>query len=75
MTLFDVKFDNGKGDANLNLEVGVLEVIANETNPEFPAQFQINVPLDPIIDKLIAQAPNWWIAMGEKAAKVLLDNV
>lgn len=74
MQLIDVKFDNGQGDANVNLESGVLEIQLTENNPNFPSGAQINIPLDPIFEKLEAQAPNLLVKWGEKAAQSLIDG-
>jgi len=74
MQLIDVQFDNGQGDANVNLENGTLEIKLTENNPSFPSGAQINIPLDPIFQKLQAQAPNLLVRWGEIAAQAMLDN-
>lgn len=75
MQVLDIKFDDGKGDANVNLESGILEIQATDSNPSFPTNLQINVPLDPLFEKLQAQAPNLLVKWGEKAAQSLIDAV
>lgn len=74
MQLIDVKFDSGMGDANVNLEKGTIEVSLTDKNPSFPSGAQINIPLDPIFQKLQAQAPNLLVKWGEIAAQALVDN-
>lgn len=74
MQVFDLKFDNGLGDAQIDEDAGVLKIVVSETNPEFPSGLTINVPLDPIFQKLEAQSPNFLVTWGEKAAQALLDT-
>lgn len=74
MQIIDVSFDDGQGDANVNLDKGVLEVAVTEKNPAFPSSAQINIPLDPLFQKLQAQAPNLLVEWGEKAAQALADE-
>lgn len=74
MQLIDVAFDNGQGDVKINLDKGVLEIEISEKDPNFPGGAQVNIPLDPIFNKLIEQAPNVLVRWGEEAAKALLDR-
>ena len=74
MQIVDVSFDQGQGDANVNLDQGTLEIKLTEQNPAFPSGAQINIPLDPIFQKLQAQAPNLLVKWGEIAAQALVDN-
>ena len=74
MDLLDVKFDNGQGEANVNLEKGVLEIKITEANPNFPSGGQINIALDPIFQALKDQAPNLLVKWGEEAAQSYVDS-
>lgn len=75
MEIYDLKFDDGKGDADVNLEKGVLEIKITEANDYFPANVQLDIPLDKIFEKLEAQAPNLLVKWGEKAAQALVDGI
>lgn len=75
MILFDVKFDGGQGDAEIDLASGVLSIKADDSNPSFPSNLVIDVPLDQIFQRLEAQAPNLLVKWGEMAAKGVIDGI
>lgn len=66
MHIIDVKFDNNQGECNIDLDKGLLEIRVSDKNPAYPSGAQINVPLDPIVQKLIDKAPNIFAKWGLK---------
>lgn len=74
MQLINVAFDNGQGDAVVDLAQGTLEITLAESNPAFPSGAKISIPLDPLFQKLQAQAPNFLVKWGEEAAQDLVDD-
>ena len=72
--VLDVKFDNNQGEAIVDLDNGVLQIKVTEANPNFPSGLTINVPLDPLFQKLEDQAPNFLVKWGEDAAQALIDK-
>jgi hypothetical protein len=74
MQLVNVSFDNNEGDAIVDLVQGTLQITLSEKNPAFPSGATISIPLDPLFQKLQAQAPNLLVKWGEEAAQDLVDD-
>lgn len=74
MQIIDLSFDNGQGDAKVDIANGVLQIIATDKNPNVNGNFTLNIPLDPLFQKLEDQAPNLLVSWGEKAGQALVDN-
>lgn len=55
MQIYDLQFDNGQGEIEIDEAAGVLNLKMTERNPSYPGGAQFNVPLDPIIEALIAK--------------------
>jgi hypothetical protein len=75
MEIYDVKFDNNQGNAEIDLVSGVIKITATESNPQFPTGLAINIPIDPLFAKLQAQAPNLLVKWAEQAAQGAIDGV
>ncbi len=63
MVLYDLKFDGGKGDADVTLSGGVIGIAITESNPSFPTGLQINIPLTVIFGKIISKLNNAFVGM------------
>lgn len=74
MQIIDLSFDGGQGDAKADLDNGILKIIVTDKNPTANGNFTLNIPLDPLFQKLEDQAPNFLVRWGEKAAQSLVDN-
>jgi hypothetical protein len=74
MQLINVSFDSGLGDVEVDLANGILKLTISEKNPDFPSGATVNIPMDPLFQKLEAQAPNYLAKWGEEAAQDLVDD-
>lgn len=74
MQLIDVKFDNNQGDANAQLDQGIIKITLAEQNPNFPSGAEINIPLDALFAKIKTQVPTvvGWALSGLEA---LIDAI
>lgn len=55
MNIYDLKFDNGQGEIEIDEAAGVVDIKLSESNPSYPGGGEFKVPLNPILDAIKAK--------------------
>ncbi len=75
MVLVDVKFDGGKGDADITLSGGVIGLTLTEANPAFPTGAQINIPLAVVFQAIEKKLNNSFITFALNGVLMLVSAI
>lgn len=55
MQIYDLKFDAGQGEVEIDEAKGVASFKLTESNPSYPGGAQFNIPLDPLFEAIKAK--------------------